>query len=255
MTVRKLYAFLNERIPTSLSCAWDNDGLMCCADADAKVKRVLVALDITAKVVKTAIDGGYDLIVSHHPLIFSPLRAIDPDDHVAKKVISLLRAGISAMSFHTRLDAVEGGVNDRLASLLGLEHIAPFGQDGEEIGRVGSLAAPMTLKEFAALVRTATGAEQLLVSDAGRTVSRVALLGGSGSDDVKAAIKAGADTYLTGELKHNYLTDAPELGINLVSAGHFHTEDPVCKRIKELLMEADASLAVDIVSSNTVTVM
>ena len=255
MTVRELYTFLNEKIPPSLSCSWDNDGLMCCANAGAGVKKVLVALDITATVVKTAIDGGYDVIISHHPLIFSPLRALNPNDHVAKKVIDLLRAGVTAMSFHTRLDAVQGGVNDLLANALGLENVAPFGQDGEEIGRIGELAGPMSVKAFAANVRNALGAGQVLVADAGREVKRVAVLGGSGSDDVRAAIAAGADTYLTGELKHNYLADAPELGINLFAAGHFDTEVPVCGRIKELLLEADATLTVDIVSSNTVTVV
>ena len=255
MTVRELYTFLNEKIPPSLSCSWDNDGLMCCANAGAGVKKVLLALDINATVVKTAIDGGYDVIISHHPLIFSPLRALNPNDHVAKKVIDLLRAGVTAMSFHTRLDAVQGGVNDLLANALGLENVAPFGQDGEEIGRIGELAGPMSVKTFAANVRNALGAGQVLVADAGREVKRVAVLGGSGSDDVRAAIAAGADTYLTGELKHNYLADAPELGINLFAAGHFDTEVPVCGRIKELLLEADATLTVDIVSSNTVTVV
>ena len=81
---------------------------------------------------------------------------------------------------------------------------------------------------------------------------RVAVLGGSGSDDVKAAKRAGADTYVSGELKHNYLTDAPDLGINLVAAGHFHTENPVCERIRELLLAADATLEVCVTDSNPV---
>ena len=255
MTVRELYAFLNEKIPASLSCTWDNDGLMCCPDPDREVRRVLVALDITAAVVKKATSGGYDVIVSHHPLIFSPLRAVEPSDPVAKKVIDLLRGGVAAMSFHTRLDAVEGGVNDVLANVLGLCDTTPFGQDGEAIGRIGTLKKTMTLAEFAALVKCATGAEQVLVSDAGRPVCRVAVLGGSGSDDVKAAERAGADTYLSGELKHNWLTDAPERGMNLVAAGHFYTENPVCARLREMIREADAEVQVDIVNSNPVQVM
>ena len=255
MTVRELYAFLNEKIPPSLSCAWDNDGLMCCPDPDREVRRVLVALDITATVVKKAIGEGYDTIVSHHPMIFSPLRAVEPSDPVARKVIALVRGGVTAMSFHTRLDAVEGGVNDVLAEALGLCDVTPFGQDGEAIGRIGTLKKAMTLAEFAALVKRATGAEQVLVSDAGRPVCRVAVLGGSGSDDVKAAERAGADTYLSGELKHNWLTDAPERGMNLVAAGHFHTENPICARLCELIREADATVQVEIVNSNPVQVM
>ena len=254
MTVRELYAFLNEKIPPSLSCEWDNDGLMCCPDPDAPVKRVLVALDITAAVVRQAIEGGYDVIISHHPLIFSPLRAVEPSNHVARKVIDLLRANIAAMSFHTRLDAVVGGVNDVLAAALGLENAEAFGENGEAIGRVGTLKAPITLAAFATIVKRATGADAVQVSDAGKPVFRVAVLGGSGSDDVSAAARAGADTYLSGELKHNYLTDAPECGMNLVAAGHFYTENPVCARIRELVLEAESGIRVDLTNSNPVVI-
>lgn len=255
MTAFELYTLLNERIPPSLSCEWDNDGLMCCPDPDRTVSRVLVALDITGAVVKTAIEGGYDAIVSHHPMIFSPLSRIEPTDHIAKKVIDLVRAGISAMSFHTRLDAVEGGVNDTLAAAIGLTDVTPFGNAGEAIGRVGNLAAPMSIEDFAMLVKEAIGAEQLVVSNAGKSVFRVAVLGGSGSDDVLAARAAGADTYLSGELKHNWLTDAPDLGINLIAGGHFHTENPICEVLCRMIREADGDITVDTVNSNPTKVM
>lgn len=255
MTIRELYAYLNEKIPPSLSCEWDNDGLMCCPDADAPVRRVLVALDITERVVEKAVADGYDVIVSHHPLIFSPLSKVTPDNAVARKVIRMLRAGITAMSFHTRLDAVTGGVNDTLAGLLGLEEVVAFGNDGEEIGRIGNLPSEMTLADFAMLVKKVTDADQVLVTDAGRSVSRVAVLGGSGSSDVIAAMRAGADTYLSGELKHNWLTDAPDIGINLVSAGHFHTENPICDVLADMIGAADASIEVCVVNSNPVQVI
>ncbi len=255
MTVGELYAFLNEKIPPSLSCDWDNDGLMCCPDPEAEVNKVLVALDVTAKVVQEAITGGYNVILSHHPLIFSPLRAVEPTDHVARKVIDLLRAGVTVMSFHTRLDAVEGGVNDVLAAALGLKNVETFGENGEAIGRVGTLEAPTTLAAFAKTVKRATGADAVQVSDAGKPVYRVAVLGGSGSDDVRAAKKAGADTYVSGELKHNYLTDAPECGINLIAAGHFYTENLVCERIREWVLEAEPSLCVELTNSNPVEIL
>jgi len=255
MTVGELYAFLNEKIPPSLSCDWDNDGLMCCPDPEAEAKKVLVALDVTEKVVKTAIKGDCNVILSHHPLIFSPLRAVEPSDHVARKVIDLLRAGVTVMSFHTRLDAVEGGVNDVLAAALGLKNVETFGENGEAIGRVGTLEAPMTLAAFAETVKRATGADAVQVSDAGKPVYRVAVLGGSGSDDVRAAQKAGADTYVSGELKHNYLTDAPECGINLIAAGHFYTENLVCERIREWVLEAEPSLCVELTNSNPVEIL
>lgn len=255
MNVGELYFALNQKIPSALSCDWDNDGLMCCPDTEKDVSRVLVALDITAEVVTRAIEGGYDAIVSHHPLIFSPLRAVNPNDPVAKKVIRLLGAGITAMSFHTRLDAVEGGVNDVLANALGLEEVSSFGENGEEIGRIGTLPEAVTLEAFARTVKQTLGADQITFADAGLPVRRVAVLGGGGASEVLAAKRAGADTYLTGELKHNNLTDAPETGINLLAGGHFHTENLVCDRICEILKEIDPTLAVDIINSNAVRVL
>lgn len=252
MKVKELYAALSDRIPSTLSCEWDNDGLMVCPDPDREVKRVLIALDITEEVAKKAIDGGYDLIISHHPLIFRPLKALNFDSYVAKKAICLLCAGVSAMSFHTRLDAVCGGVNDTLASALGLVDIKAFGENGETIGRIGSLPNPIPLADFAALVKQVTGAASVTVADAGLSVSRVAILGGSGSDDVAVAKKFGADTYLSGELGHHHLTDAPENGMNLIAAGHFHTENPVCETLREMLLAIDPAIHAEIVNSYAV---
>ena len=252
MTIRELFAQLETKIPKALSCSWDNDGLMCCPDAERNVRRVLVALDVTAEIAERAIEGGYDLIVSHHPLIFRPLKAVNPADTVAKKVIRLLGAGVSVMSFHTRLDAVCGGVNDTLAAALGLQETVPFGNDGEAIGRIGRLASPMQLDDFAMLVKKVTGAPAVTVADGGVAVEQVAILGGSGSDDVGVARAAGADTYLSGELGHHHLTDCPEYGMNLIAAGHFYTENPVCETVRAMLLELDPTLAVDVVDSNRI---
>jgi dinuclear metal center YbgI/SA1388 family protein len=249
MTVRELYAFLEEKMPRSLSCDWDNDGLMVCPDDTREVRRVLVALDITAAVAEQAIKEGYDLVVSHHPLIFHPLKAVAPGEATVNKVIRLLTSGVSAMSFHTRLDAVTGGVNDVLANAIGLQNVVPFGKDGEEIGRIGTLPTAMALKDFAALVKEVTGAPYVQISDAGKLVSRVAVLGGGGAGESGAAAAAGADTYLTGDLRHDQLTEAPERGMNMIAGGHFFTENLVCNRICEMLYEADANIKADIVNS------
>ena len=248
MTVGELYQRLEERIPHELSCEWDNDGLMCCYDLQREVKRVLVALDITEAVVLRAVNEQYDLIVSHHPLIFRPLGALTPMDSVAKKVMTLLSSQISAMSFHTRLDAVEGGVNDVLAKKLGLVDVLPF----EGIGRIGSVEHPTSLEEFAGVVKEVTGAEYVQISDGGKPVRRVALLGGAGGDEAECARTLGADTYLTGELKHHQLTEAPEKGMNLIMGGHFFTENPVCERLCELLLSIDPDLTVSVMNSNPV---
>ena len=250
MTVNELYGKLNEIIPPSLSCEWDNDGLMCCPDGEAEVKRVLVTLDVTEAAVRRAIEGGYDLIVSHHPMIFKGLKAVNGENYIAAKTIDLIRNGISVMSFHTRLDAVKGGVNDVLAGLLGLRDAVPFGD--EAIGRIGSLPEAMDQRAFAERVKAVLGAPVVLLADAGMPTHRVAVLGGGGDDDVAVARAAGADTYVTGELKYHSLTDAPEEGMNLIEAGHFHTENPVCETLRQWLLILDPSLTVDLFYSYAV---
>lgn len=254
MTVRELFRILNEKIPRTLSCDWDNDGLMCCPDGAREVKRVLVALDATGAVCDAAIEGGYDLILTHHPFIFKGLRAFEDENAIALKAIKLVRAGISVMSFHTRLDAVGGGVNDALAETLGLEEVETFDGDGLPLGRIGELAEPMPLCSFAALVKEALGAPFVSFSDAGREVKRVAVLGGSGKDFLGGAVAAGADTFVSGELGHHALTDEPDVlgGINLIEAGHFYTEQPVCKALSAMIAEIDGTIECNIMNSNPI---
>lgn len=250
MTVRELYAVLNEKIPPSLSCPWDNDGLMCCPDGTRSVRRVLVTLDVTEAAAAYAVQGGYDLIVAHHPMIFKGLKAVNEDFYIARKTLKLIREGISVMSFHTRLDAVKGGVNDTLASLLGIAEAEPFGEEG--IGRIGTLTDPMEAEAFARLVKERLNAPAVFLGDAGLPVRRVAVLGGSGGDDIAAARAGGADTYLSGNLGYHDMTDAPEAGMNLIEAGHFFTEAPVCETLKAWLSEIDPTLEIDLFHSNTV---
>ncbi|MBQ7173013.1 MAG: Nif3-like dinuclear metal center hexameric protein [Clostridia bacterium] len=244
MNIRDLYAFLEEKIPSSLSCEWDNDGLLVCPNPEKEVGKVLVSLDVTERVVRKALAEEYDLILSHHPIIFHPLSCVEPGDPVAKKVIDLLAGGVSVMSFHTRLDALEDGVNDRLAGILGLTDIRPFGQNGETIGRIGKIPKPTTLDEFAKTVKEKLHAPSVAYAG-NRRVETVAVLGGGGADDVEAAKEAGADTYLTGELKYHQLVDAPECGMNLLAAGHYYTEAHICEKLKSLALEAAPGLVVD----------
>ena len=254
MTVRELFRILNERIPSTLSCDWDNDGLMCCPDGARKVKRVLIALDATDAVCEAAIEGGYDLILTHHPFIFKGLRAFEDENAIALKAMKLVRAGISVMSFHTRLDALAGGVNDALAAVLGLENVETFEGEGLPLGRVGELPMPMPLCSFAAFVKEALGAPFVSFVDAGHEVKRVAVVGGSGDDFISVARAIGADTYVSGEFGHHALTDEPDAvrGINLIEAGHFYTEQPVCKALSDMIAEIDSAIACDIISSNPI---
>ena len=250
MKVYELYKHFDALIPKTLSCDWDNDGLMCCPDAEREVKKVLIALDATADVVTEAIEGGYDLIITHHPFIFKGLKSITDGNFIGGKSIDLIRAGISVFSFHTRLDTVTGGVNDVLAALLGLKGTTTFGEG--EMGRIGTLDAPVSAEEFARKVRHALGAPALNLAECGKPCYRVAVLGGGGDSEVGAAMAAGADTYVTGDLSFHSLTDAADMGINLIEAGHFYTEDPVCQRIAQIVCEADATIECHLTCSNRI---
>ena len=253
MTVKELYEKLSARIPESLSEEWDNDGLMCSSDSSAEVKRVLLTLDVTEEVVDYAIERSYDLIVSHHPLIFRPVSKFTEDNHVARKIIKLINNGISVFSFHTRLDKVSGGVNDTLAALLSLSSVSCFGEG--ELGRVGTLSREMEFDEFSEFVKGALGVSSIRVANAYNTVRRVAVVGGDGKDYIAAAVKAGADTYVSGRLSYNTMEEAAELGINLVEAGHYHTEVPVLSFLAELISAADMRLTVDFADSNMIEIV
>ena len=247
MTVKELYEYLNKRIPSALSCEWDNDGLMCCPKADREVRKVLVTLDISAEIVRYAMKIGCDVILSHHPLVFKPLKAIDPENHISRKLVKLIRAGISVISFHTRADKVRGGVNDCLARLIGLDDIEPFGDDC--LGRIGHLECETSMEEFATRVKSALGIDKLVVSDAYNPVYTVALVGGDGKGYVSEALEMGADTYLSGRIGYNVMEEAAEMGINLIEAGHYATEFPVTKFFANLINKIDPRITVEIVGS------
>lgn len=250
MTVKELYVRLNERIPAELREAWDNDGIMCCADSSQEVHRVIVTLDVTEEVVDYAIDSHVDLIVSHHPLIFRPLSAVTEENHIGRKLIKLLENGIAVFSFHTRLDKVAGGVNDKLCQLLGIRDAVPFGEG--DLGRIGNIDRERMLDDFAYFVKESLDADTIRISDAFNPVKRVAVVGGDGKSYVADAIRQGADTYISGRIGYNVMEEAAEMGINLIEAGHYFTEQPICTVLQEMLLSFDPTLTIEVISSNLI---
>ena len=255
MKVCELYAFLEGKIPKSLSCEWDNDGLMCCPNREKEVKRVLVALDVTSATVEYAVENGYDVIVSHHPFIYKGLKSVDDLGCVSAKLISLIESGISVMSFHTRLDAVSGGVNDRLCELLEIRDAEPLYDEGIPLGRVGTLESALSDRELALKVKSVLGSPFVLLSGSKENISRVAVVGGSGKDMIEAARAAGADALISGRLDYHPMTDAfdfNERNITLIEAGHFYTENPVCEVLRRFVADADLSVECDVYCSNAI---
>ncbi len=255
MTVSEFYAAISAAVPETLSAEWDNDGLALVADETRAVRRVLVALDATERVVKRAITEKFDLLLTHHPLLFHGVKALDGVTPAARKLLLLAKGGVSAVSLHTRLDAVSGGVNDVLADFFSLSDVTPFGtpEDGE-IGRVGDLPREIGAAEFAKRAATLLGAAVTL-SDAGKPVKKIALVGGEGGDFVDVARFAGADLFLAGRIGYHRMLDAAEMGLSTIEAGHFFTEVPICRHLAELAREVDPTLYVEIDDAPTVRIM
>jgi len=251
MTVKEIYDYFERVIPRSLSCEWDNDGLMCSPDLSAQVRKVVLALDITKDTVGYAKSVNADMIISHHPLIFRPLKTVNEEAFTAAKIIDFLKNGISAMSFHTRLDALEGGVNDVLADIIGLSDVDKICSDGECIARIGTVNE-CDIDSFARFVKKMLGCDFVCVIDGGKKVNRVAVCGGDGKSYLAAARLRGADTYVTGSMSYNAMLDAYDMGINVIEAGHYFTEVPVLKKIARFVKEADPEISILYYGSNAV---
>ena len=250
MTVLELYEKFEKLLPESRAEEWDNDGLMCSPDGEKQVRRVLVTLDVTEELVDYAIEWNFDLIISHHPLIFRPLKSISEANHISRKIIKLITNGIAVFSFHSRADKAVGGVNDRLSNLIGVFDTVAFGEG--MLGRIGEVEEPCTAEDFAYRVKQATGSDSVKYVDALNPVRCVAVVGGDGKDFVKDAIEAGADTFISGRIGYNVMEEAPEMGINLIEAGHFFTEQPICDYFCERLMDFDPDLYVETATSNLI---
>ncbi|MCI8656143.1 MAG: Nif3-like dinuclear metal center hexameric protein [Oscillospiraceae bacterium] len=233
-TVHDIESALYALAPKALAAEWDNVGLLA-GSADREVRSVLVALDITEPVVEEAERMGADLIVSHHPVIFHPVKSITDRDPSGRLLIRLVRSGTGAVCMHTNLDAAQGGVNDALASALGLQDAAPAAEGG--IARIGTLPEAMALPGFLARVKNALRPNGLRYVDGGRPIRKVAAGGGACGDFLWEAAALGCDAFVTADLKYNHFLDAGVLGLTVIDAGHFPTEDVVCPMVVRYLRE------------------
>lgn len=255
MTIRELYEKLDELYPRSLSCEWDNDGLMFCPDPDRAVTRVMLALDATRGAIEAAAREKCELLLTHHPMLFRPLRSLTPLDLSGSRVMGAWNGGVSVISLHTRLDAGKNGVNDALANRLGLAVCGTFGdEESPELGRMAELTEPMDPRAFAEQVRRVLGCDAVhLTGD--HPVRRIAMVGGDGKDFIRPAMKAGADTFITGAAGYNMALDAAEEGLNILEAGHYHTEASVLDRLAELCRDLAGAQCFFIDSNLTRTVV
>ena len=234
MNVQQIYEFLNNRAPFATAEEWDNPGLLVGAPHQ-EVSRVLVALDATTGALDTACALDTDLIITHHPVIFAPLKRLKGDSIPYR----LAAEGISLIAAHTNLDKAQGGVNDTLAQRLGLTDVT-VAEDGYT--RIGTLPETLSARDFAAHVATVLDAPVRYTGD--QPVTTVAVCGGGGGDFIAGCAHL-ADAYVTGEVKHHEWLENAER-INVVEAGHYATEVPVVDTLASWLEEAFPDLTVTI---------
>lgn len=234
--------------------SWDNVGLLI-GNPDSGITGIMVCLDATEDVLDEAVATGCNLLITHHPVIFKPLTAIRTDQPTGRLIARLLAAGVSVVSCHTNLDVARQGVNSELARVIGLTESSPLVPGGntkdtqQGFGRIGSLPHPIGGEDFIRHVLNATRTPAIRI--AGRlpkTIHRVAVCGGSGSDLCETAQQLGADIFITGEIKHSSARQAEASGFCVADAGHYATERLVtpwlARQLASALKDTETTIAV-----------
>lgn len=226
-TVQDILTFMEGLAPYELAESWDNVGLLC-GDRAQEVTSVLCALDVTETVVQEAAERGAQLVVAHHPAIFTSVSRVTSDDTTGRVLRYAIKHDISIICMHTNADCAEGGVNDALASALFLTNVVSMeaGENGM-LGRVGDLPREMQPREFALYVKECLRAGRVRFCDGGKPITRVAVGGGACGKLMDYAVAGGAQAFVIGDCSYDLMQRAQAIGLSLVDAGHFPTENPV----------------------------
>ena len=254
-TVADILKCIETIAPRYMKMDWDNVGLNC-GRSDREVKKVLVALDPFAHVCQEAKAWGADLLVTHHALLWKPGFITDGTVQ-GSNTLFLIENGIAHINAHTNFDCAPGGINDVLAATLDLREIqvtVPVGEDteGRPYGLLrDGIVDEMPLEAFLEQVKSKLGTPVLRYADGGKPVRRVAVGGGSCADAMRDALRAGCDTLVTSDARYNQFWDARDLGINLIDAGHFYTENPACTALAQTLRDWFPEIEVKISETHT----
>lgn len=243
MKVREIEAYFENLYPESRKCSWDNDGLLLCHDRDSEITRVLTCLDVTFAAIEEAKEKGCDMIISHHPLLFSPVKSITEDTIVGQKLLLLMDAGISLLALHTRFDGAVGGLNELFGRDLGIfpDPDVTLLPDEPYIGGIGRLPARMSPRALAERVSDVLSSPVRLFS-AEMDVYCVGYCCGSGKDLVMPCLHAGADAFVGGDLSYHVVQEAVERGMTVIDCGHFSSE----KKAAQIFCENLRGLSSDI---------
>ncbi|MBR4223230.1 MAG: Nif3-like dinuclear metal center hexameric protein [Oscillospiraceae bacterium] len=235
MTVQEIYDIIDCDVPFASAMNWDNCGILA-GDPCQNVDEVLLALDISVPVIEEAHRLGIPLIISHHPVIFTPLKAVYADSPVGL----LLRYDISAICTHTPFDMAPKGMNkglyDRLAAPLGLTGGEPLEDmgDGRSLGMIYDLASPLPASDIAKRAKAALGCTVVRYTDGGGRIGRIAICSGSGGSEIGEAA-ARADALLSGDFKHSCFIEAENMGLSIFDCGHYHTEIIFTELMRDIL--------------------
>ena len=254
-TVKDIFNFVNTVAPAYMKESWDNVGLNC-GRMDKEVHTILVALDPFEGVCKEAAELGADLLVTHHALLWNP-GFITDETQQGKNTLFLIEHGIPCINAHTNLDCAPGGVNETLAQVLGLKDIRvvkPVGADenGQDYGllRCG-FVDEQSLEAFLQHVKNALGCPGLRYADGGKPVHKVCVGGGACGSELMDAYRSGCDTFVTADVKYNQFWDARDLGMTIIDAGHFFTENPVVKVLADKIAAAFPEIHVVVSKTHT----
>lgn len=227
MKCKEIIRVIEAKWPSSCALSWDNVGLLVGSE-EKEVKRIFVALDVTEETLAQAAEMGADLFISHHPLLFSPVKQINDRNFTGRRIISLIQHDISYYAMHTNFD-IKGmsEVNGQLLEMTDEIPLMATAEDdsAEGIGRVGNLKKEISLAELAGLVKAGLNVPSVQIyGDPGRLLSRAALSGGSGKSMVSLAVAAGADVLVSGDIDYHTGIDAAAEGLAVIDAGHYGTE-------------------------------
>lgn len=236
MQAEKIFEALCEMAPLSLALSFDNSGFLI-GSKTAEIKKAVVCLDCTEEVIDHAINEGANLIITHHPVIFNPLKSVTYEQN--RKIYRLLSGSLNLISMHTNLDCAIGGVNDCLAKAIGLGNITAITDEEGFSLRQGEFESFVSADQLAELLKQKLGGNVRYVSKhpEEKTIKRVAVCGGSGGNFIPFAFKNGADAFVTSEVKHDKFIFAADNGLAVFDAGHYFTEQtvvkPLCSYLKE----------------------
>lgn len=243
MNIKELISVINEIAPEELQESWDNSGIQINADPEKDIRKIMTCLEISDAVVDEAIEKGVDVVVTHHPLIFSKLAKIDAENIVGGQIVKLVKNGISVYSSHTAFDSASHGTNQDLAEQLDLKDITPMepadGHPGCGMGRYGIYREPVYFGDFIEdVAEICPDAEIRVAGPVPEHVKKVALCTGAGAEFIDEAYENGADVYITGDVKYHDARHADDIGLCVVDAGHYGTEVLFSRNMAHLLINA-----------------